>query len=132
MNGLELAKSLFEKIDQAKHVESVSDPNWQGEPTKCHQNVERWIASHPADRPVRGYLVTSPNEYGALFDLHSVVLRQDGSLIDVTPLDYRCPFIMYDMSDAMFRECRKSLSQIPYCTIDEFLMMPVNDNGHQF
>ena len=67
MTGLELAKSLFGRIDQAVRIEPIADPEWLGLPNKCHENVERWIAIHPTDRPVRGYLVTSPTEFGALF-----------------------------------------------------------------
>jgi hypothetical protein len=102
MNGVELGRSLFEEIDQAVRVEPVADPDWHGLPGKCHENVERWVALHPTDRPVRGYLVSSPSKIGAVFDLHSVVQRRDGSLVEVTPLAYQCTFIRHEMSDNQF------------------------------
>jgi len=130
MTGLELARSLFEQLDQAVRVEPVTDPDWQGEPGKCHENVERWIALHPADRPVRGYLVTPLSDFGAIFDLHSLVQRQDGSLADVTPLQYPCRFNRYEMSDNQFEACRTHFSQLPYTSADlsDFWAMPLTDD----
>jgi hypothetical protein len=130
MNRDELGRSLFEQLDQGVFVESVTDPDWQGEPGKCHENVERWIALHPADRPVRGYLVTPLSDFCAIFALHSLVRRQDGSLVDVTPLEYQCRFIRYEMSDRQFGECKRHLGQIVYLPMDwaDFLAMPVTDD----
>jgi hypothetical protein len=117
MNPMALAKTLFERLDQAVRIEPVSDPSWHGLPGKCHDNVEKWIALHPSDRAFRGFLIT-PIFSGALFDLHSIVQRQDGSLVDVTPLAYPCRFIRYELSVAQFEACRKHCNQLPYSTID--------------
>lgn len=134
MTGLELARDLFGRLDQAMRVEPVTDPDWQGEPGHCHENVARWIALHPTDRPVRGYLVSSPSEVGAVFDLHSVVQREDGSLVDVTPLQYQCAFIRYEMSDDQFDECRRHLSQIghPPVELADLELMSSTDEEPEF
>ncbi len=118
MNGVEFARSLFERLVEAIFVDPVTDLAWQGDFNKCHENVERWIAFHPEDRAVRGYLVTSPIEFSALFDLHSVVERKDGSLIDVTPLRYRLPFIQCSLSDNQFEACKRHFNQLPFMVED--------------
>ena len=134
MNRAELAQSLFERIEQSVRVEPVTNPGWHGEPNKCHENVERWIAQHPTDQAIRGYLVTTANEVGALFDLHSVVQREDGSMVDVTPLPYSCSFIKLDLTDDQFEMCRKHLNQIPYSIGDgsDFWSIPMTDSRGQF
>jgi hypothetical protein len=114
MNGVEFARSLFERLDEAVYVDPVTDPTWQGDFNKCHENVDRWIALHPEDRSVRGYLVVSATEFSALFDLHSVVERKGGPLIDVTPLRYRLRFIQCSLSDNQFEACKRYFNQLPY------------------
>jgi hypothetical protein len=54
--------------------------------------------------------------FGPLFDLHSVVQRQDGPLIDVTPLQYPCRFVRCELSNNDFESCKKHLGQISYVT----------------
>ena len=111
-----LAKALFESLCEAKRFEKVADPKWDGVVGSCHENVDRWIAMHPDDRPVRGYSVISSTDSFAHFDLHSVVERRDGSLIDVTPPPYCHPFIMRPMSETDFNVCKRYFSQITYPT----------------
>ena len=111
-----LAKALFERRCEAKRIEKVADLKWDGVAGRCHENVDRWIAMHPDDRPVRGYSVISSTDSFAHFDLHSVVERRDGSLIDVTPPPYCHPFIRYPMSEIDFDVCKRRFSQITYPT----------------
>jgi hypothetical protein len=133
MNGVELGQKLFDKLDQAIQIKSVDDPAWHGLPNKCHENVERWIALHPEDRPIRGYLIVSATDFSALFDLHSIV-RKDGSLVDVTPLAYPCRFIQFDMSNNQFEVCKRHFNQIPHVTWDasDLRMLPSIEDEGQF
>lgn len=51
------------------------------DPSKCHDNVDRWCQNHPGDKPVRGWIVTG--EY--MFSKHSVVDQgAQNPLLDIT------------------------------------------------
>jgi hypothetical protein len=67
-------------------------------PTKCHVNVDTWVVANPADRAIRGWLVTS----GVVMDRHSVVLGEDGYMFDITPLAVQTPFFPHPGSDEEF------------------------------
>ena len=110
MNYGELAKALFERRSAVVYVEAVSDPTWNGQPNQCHENVQRWTMRNPSHCLVRGFLVISDT----IFELHSIVAREDGSLLDVTPLSWRCPFIRLEMSEEEFAEYRRRYSQLIY------------------
>ena len=53
---------------------------------ECHRNVDRWIADHPDDRAVRGWISTQNTAPWGFdqFSSHSVVQTPTGELIDVT------------------------------------------------
>jgi hypothetical protein len=48
----------------------------------CHNNVDAWIAAHPEDQAVRGWITW----YNSVVTAHSVVCSHDGKLFDITPL----------------------------------------------
>jgi hypothetical protein len=115
-------------------VDPVADPAWLGEKNKCHENVEKWIALHPQDRAIRGYLVSPQTEFSAaVFDLHSVIQLRDGSLVDVTPLCYPLLFVRHDMSEEQFQYCKGHFGQLQHLTEDAgFEQAPEDDEGPSF
>lgn len=80
--GDRLRKQLKRVGSQRVPQATVSDlDGFQAEPSKCHENVDRWCQQHPGDKPARGWLVTG--EY--MFDKHSVVdLGGQNRLLDIT------------------------------------------------
>ena len=90
MNRPEFAKHLYDRMKRAQIIQPIDDPAWNGEANKCHENVKRWIGLHPNHRPVRGYLITSASEVGAMFELHSIVQHDDATIVNVTPLALPC------------------------------------------
>jgi hypothetical protein len=82
----ELGGALWQAVEygRVRHLKlaTAHDLNgFQGEPFKCHENGERWAATHPGSQVVRGWLITAQN----IFVKHSVVETPDGTLLDVTP-----------------------------------------------
>ncbi len=83
-----LGSELFQLLRDGrfKHVHLASEEELNGfqpEMSMCHQNVDRWIQTHPQHRAVLGYLVLQcPG--GALFIKHSVVDTKS-KLLDITP-----------------------------------------------
>jgi hypothetical protein len=59
-------------------------PSWDPIPAACHANADRWIASHPADVAVRGWLHEPFVGLAHRFVAHSVVRTATGDLVDVT------------------------------------------------
>ncbi len=98
-------------LRRAKHGEarcvplaSTSDlQGFEGQPWKCHDNVNRWCEANLHHRPARGWLVTT-TEGGALFDKHSVVDRGPLGLLDITPLRDRSQseFLAYEGTQEEF------------------------------
>lgn len=130
----EVASSLFERLGQGMFIEPVTDPDWVGLPNNCHENVKAWIALHPRDRTIRGFLVTPLSGGGTIFDLHSVIQREDGSLVDVTSLPYRLRFIRYEFSENEFEENKWHLARMvhPPMMLSDFWAMPAADDGPEF
>lgn len=64
--------------------------------SKCHSNVDRWVAENPGYVAVRGWLVMSYR-----YERHSVVRTPHGELIDITLASpYR--FLEHPGSEAEF------------------------------
>ncbi|MFM0072596.1 hypothetical protein PQQ86_15680 [Paraburkholderia sediminicola] len=104
----ELAATLVLLALTAQRVLRVADKFDAWTPTlgACHENVRRWVESHPAHKAVRGWLDVS---FLALpparrFTAHSVVADEHGDLFDVTlgASDPGCTFIRHPGSDEDF------------------------------
>jgi hypothetical protein len=52
----------------------------------CHKNVDRWIAEHPTDTPIRGWLILSESEIACCFAAHSIIKSASGNAFDITPV----------------------------------------------
>ncbi|MCV9915007.1 hypothetical protein OIV57_23015 [Burkholderia pseudomallei] len=57
--------------------------DWVPAPGRCHEQVECWLAMHPADTPVRGWLADGGNDAQQRFVSHSLVRTAAGELLDV-------------------------------------------------
>ncbi|MBR8028549.1 hypothetical protein KDX27_31410 [Burkholderia cenocepacia] len=57
--------------------------NWAPALGRCHEQVERWLAMHPGDTPVRGWLSDGGNDAQQRFVSHSLVRTVSGELLDV-------------------------------------------------
>ena len=75
-----LRNGRFKQVHLASEEERSG---FQAEQSMCHQNVDRWIQTHPQHRAVLGYLAV-PCSGGALFIKHSVVDTRS-ILLDITP-----------------------------------------------
>ncbi|WDD90313.1 hypothetical protein Bsp3421_000138 (plasmid) [Burkholderia sp. FERM BP-3421] len=58
-------------------------PNWAPRPGQCHAQVARWIAAHPDDHAVRGWLADGEGSGLQRFVAHSLVRTARGALLDV-------------------------------------------------
>jgi hypothetical protein len=105
----ELAATLALLALTAGRVPRVADKLGVWTPTLggCHQNVSRWVESHPGHKAVHGWLDVS---FLALrparrFTAHSVVADEGGDLFDVTlgSSDPGCDFILHPGSEDDFR-----------------------------
>jgi hypothetical protein len=81
----EYLSSICAGLPQAVHIpyRVVSPKEWHPEPTKCHDNVDRWVKEHPRHKAVHGWVTAGSK---SLLTLHSVVKGEDGRLFDITPL----------------------------------------------
>ncbi|AIV73730.1 hypothetical protein X994_6523 (plasmid) [Burkholderia pseudomallei] len=63
-------------------------PAWHPVAGECHDNADAWVAAHPGDTLLRGWLYQRldrlPEGLMHVFVAHSVVRTRDGALIDVT------------------------------------------------
>ncbi|CAJ6621418.1 Uncharacterised protein [Burkholderia pseudomallei] len=63
-------------------------PDWMPNRAACHDNADAWVARHPADAVVRGWLYQRldplPEGDQHIFVAHSVIRTGAGDLIDVT------------------------------------------------
>jgi hypothetical protein len=104
----ELAATLALLAVTASRVPRFADKfdGWTPILGACHENVSRWVESHPGHKVVRGWLDVS---FLALpparrFTAHSVVADEHGDLFDVTlgASDPGCAFIRHPGSDEDF------------------------------
>jgi hypothetical protein len=82
-----LAKTLFELRHEAVTVpfRDCSNPNFQPVEQNCHDNVDHWCRLHPAQEPVRGWLVIEHPDRGyCRFVAHAVVRDPQDGLFDLT------------------------------------------------
>lgn len=83
---------------------------------RCHENVDRWVSEGRRRIAVRGWLVSSWNEYGGVFDAHSVV-KEGLSMFDITPLRASLKFISHRGSEENFLTLRARQAQFVYTPI---------------
>ena len=77
------------------------------DPTRCHDNVRRFIAENPIAVRVAGWLILYDGRYLA----HSMV-RDRKKVFDITPSDYELRFILHVGSDDEFRKM-----EMPYADV---------------
>ncbi len=101
----ELADRLLKRMRRGecrmvRHAVASDLRGFHTDPSKCHENVDRWCRENPSDKPVRGWLVTG----GFVFDRHSVIDRGPAGLLDITPLPDRTysDFLIHDGSQEEF------------------------------
>jgi hypothetical protein len=99
-----LGKRLLERLKRGEagrvlHATAADLGKFNAQPSKCHDNVNRWCAENPHHRPVRGWAVTS-----TLFDKHSIIDRGADGFLDITPIRDRSPtlFLGHDEADGGF------------------------------
>lgn len=88
-----LLETLIEKLSRGDLV-SISRGagdlrGWQPKKNDCHNNAARWVAEHPGDTVMRGWLHDPRGMQRNWFVAHSVIRTAAGEIIDVT-LD-ACP-----------------------------------------
>ncbi|CAB3972588.1 MULTISPECIES: hypothetical protein [Burkholderia] len=57
--------------------------DWAPASGRCHEQVDCWLAMHPGDTPVRGWLSDGGNDAQQRFVSHSLVRTTAGELLDV-------------------------------------------------
>ncbi|MBN3821416.1 hypothetical protein G3N57_35070, partial [Paraburkholderia sp. Se-20369] len=81
-----LADALARDFDNALPIHRYVDAlqGWTAKPGHCHEQVERWVQSHPGDTPVRGWVNHADFGVSIQFVSHSLVRTAAGELLDVT------------------------------------------------
>lgn len=107
---------------------------WEPVPADCHGNADRWVAAHPGDTAVRGWLHEPFADQPHRFVAHSLVRTTTGALVDVTlpagPQPLR--FLTHPGSDSdffSFLRCPLPFPVLaaPVADFDEFLIVPFDD-----
>lgn len=57
--------------------------HWPPNPHHCHEQVARWLQSHPGDTPIRGWLADGGDGAQQRFVSHSLIRSASGALLDV-------------------------------------------------
>jgi hypothetical protein len=122
-----LAMSLNERKGEAFLVSRA--PHRAAKASECHANVAAYISSHPDCQPVRGWLIEEFSGF-AYFNAHSVVRLENGSLIDITPVNCACPFIIHRGTEEEFERLTRNCPRVQYPPVEfgeDFLSAPVED-----
>jgi hypothetical protein len=124
---------LLERVESACAVGFREAEPCEGEmkANDCHRNVDRWVEHHPESKAVRGWLFWPANEAGRYtFMAHSVV-KEQGQLFDITPLDANTPrqglvFLKHLGTEAEFLRMKTTCSNVvfPPFTYDEWRDQP--------
>ena len=122
-------RHLFQRVKVATKVpfREVRLNGWEPKMNDCHANVDYWIQHHPETKAVRGWLFWELDEVGqCLFMTHSVV-EENGSLVDITPIDQNTPcdgllFLQHVGTEEEFLVMRIPCSQVLYppIAVDEW------------
>jgi hypothetical protein len=97
------------RFDRARASENDSQVG------RCHENVAAWVAAHPGDRAVRGWVTWHAVFGGVRLTAHSVVHGAGGDLFDITPLgdeSYRASmeFVPHIGDEAAFFETKEAVN----------------------
>jgi hypothetical protein len=87
------------------------------QPSRCHENVDRWVLEHPHDSAVRGWAIISSWPSSCFFAAHSVVESNIG-LIDITPQDYPVWFLRHEGEESIFRALQPGSASIIWPPMD--------------
>jgi hypothetical protein len=104
----QLAPKLKALMGAPTRLKNVGDQvkGWSPVRGDCHRNVDRWVADHPEDIAVRGWISTQYQARWGFYQYssHSVVQTGAGELIDVTLPQDECPhdFVQHPGPDAEF------------------------------
>jgi hypothetical protein len=112
---------LYERVNAAVKVpyREVSLKEWQPELNKCHDNVDFWVKHHGNVLAVRGWIFWLPDETGRCsFKAHSIV-QENGTLVDITPIDRNTPreglyFLTHPGTEAEFQSMRVACADVLY------------------
>jgi hypothetical protein len=82
---------------------------------RCHENVDAWVAAHPGDQAVGGWVTWHAVFGGVRLTAHSVVRGTGGDLFDITPLgdeSYRAgmEFVPHIGDEAAFFEMKAAVN----------------------
>jgi hypothetical protein len=117
----EYFRRLYERVDVAVEVQfrEVSLEGWQPELNKCHDNVDYWRKHHAESCAARGWIFWPPDETGRCkFMAHSVV-QENGTLVDITPIDRNTPreslrFLSHPGTEAEFQSMKVVCAEALY------------------
>ncbi|KVK87614.1 hypothetical protein WJ47_12355 [Burkholderia ubonensis] len=81
-----LADAIARDFSDALAIDGYVDslPGWTAKPGYCHEQVERWLHSHPGDTPVRGWLTEADLLVAIRFVSRSLIRTAAGELLGVT------------------------------------------------
>jgi hypothetical protein len=84
-------QQLFERVNSAVKVpfREVRADGWEPKLGDCHRNVDFWVTQHPETKAVRGWLFWPTDETGRYRYMAHSVLDENGTLVDITPVDSR-------------------------------------------
>jgi hypothetical protein len=123
----DLGGVLHQRRGEASLVSRAPHP--AAKTSECHANVAAYIRSYPGCQPVRGWLIEQFDGF-AYFNAHSIVRLENGSLIDITPLDCDCPFIIHQGTEEEFERLTRNCPRVQYPPAEfgeDFLSAPVED-----
>lgn len=79
----EIARDYANALSIDHYAGASALANWPPNPHRCHEQVARWLQSHPGDAPIRGWLADGGDGAQKRFVSHSLVRSASGALLDV-------------------------------------------------
>ncbi|MDN7533958.1 hypothetical protein [Burkholderia orbicola] len=78
-----IARDYADALSIDRYAGAGALAHWPPAPHRCHEQVVRWLQSHPGDTPVRGWLADGGDGAQQRFVSHSLIRSASGALLDV-------------------------------------------------
>lgn len=112
-----IARDFSDALRIHHYVDAL--PGWAPTPGYCHDQVDRWLRSHPGDTPVRGWITDVCFDCNIRFAAHSLVRTAAGELLDVTYTAPGCPqyFIAHPAAAGEFFALVRGEPPLPFVVV---------------
>jgi hypothetical protein len=131
-------QELIDRVGLAVTVpfSKVRHCDWEPAKSDCHGNVAYWVDRHPQTEPVRGWLFWSVPVAGQYTFIAHSVIKENGELVDITPIDDNTPregwvFLQHAGVEEQFMAMRNRCSRVvfPHFSVGEWREIQLGANA---